>query len=89
MLKSLTQMPQAIGYLAGFLATVAFLPQVTKSFKANSAKDISLSMYVLFCTGVGLWLVYGVLISSWPVVISNFVTLALSGTVLVLKIKRG
>jgi len=46
-------------------------------------------MYVLFCTGVGLWLLYGLLITSWPVVISNFVTLVLSGAVLVLKLRHG
>jgi MtN3 and saliva related transmembrane protein len=60
-----------VGYAAGLLATTAFVPQVAKTFKARSAGDISLGMYVLFCTGVGLWLVYGVLIASWPVIISN------------------
>ena len=82
-------MSEIIGYLAGFLATVAFLPQVTKTVRDRSVKDISLGMYVLFCAGVSLWLLYGFLISSWPVIISNFVTLILSGTVLVLKIKHG
>ena len=82
-------MREAIGYLAGLLATIAFLPQVTKIITEKSAKDISLSMYVLFCAGVGLWLVYGFLISSWPVIVSNFVTLALSGAVLALKLKHG
>jgi len=80
---------EVIGYLAGLLATVAFLPQVAKTVRDRSAKDISLGMYVLFCAGVGLWLLYGFLISSWPIIISNFVTLLLSGTVLALKIKHG
>ena len=53
-----------IGYLAGALATVAFLPQVLRILKQRSAKDISLSMYILFCSGVGLWLVYGLMISA-------------------------
>jgi MtN3 and saliva related transmembrane protein len=82
-------MSEIIGYLAGFLATVAFLPQVTKTIRDRSVKDISLGMYVLFCAGVSLWLLYGLLISSWPIIISNCVTLVLSGTVLVLKIKHG
>ena len=56
-------MSEVIGYLAGFLATVAFLPQVTKTVRDRSVKDISLGMYVLFCAGVGLWLLYGLLIS--------------------------
>ena len=78
-----------VGYAAGFLATAAFVPQVAKTFKERSARDISLGMYVLFCAGVGLWLVYGLLIASLPVVISNFVTLVLSGAVLVLKLRHG
>jgi len=78
-----------VGYAAGFLATAAFVPQVVKTFKARSARDISLGMYVLFCGGVGLWLLYGLLIRSWPVVVSNLVTLVLSGAVLVLKMKHG
>jgi MtN3 and saliva related transmembrane protein len=78
-----------VGYAAGFLATAAFVPQVVKTFKERSARDISLGMYVLFCAGVALWLLYGVLIDSWPVVVSNFVTLVLSGAVLVLKLRHG
>jgi len=80
---------ELVGYAAGFFATAAFVPQVWKTFKARSARDVSLGMYVLFCCGVGLWLVYGLLIVSWPVVVSNFVTLVLSGAVLVLKLKHG
>jgi MtN3 and saliva related transmembrane protein len=85
----MTHIHDVVGYAAGFLATAAFVPQVAKTFKAQSARDISLGMYVLFCSGVGLWLVYGVLIASWPVVVSNFVTLALSSAVLVMKVKHG
>jgi MtN3 and saliva related transmembrane protein len=78
-----------VGYAAGFLATAAFVPQVAKTFKARSARDISLGMYVLFCAGVALWLAYGLLIASWPVIVSNTVTLVLSGAVLVLKLRHG
>jgi len=89
MLKPSFEITQAIGYLAGLLATIAFLPQLAKTLREKSTKDVSLGMYVLFCAGVTLWLIYGLLISSWPVVISNLITLGLSGTVLVLKIKHG
>jgi MtN3 and saliva related transmembrane protein len=85
----LSSLREIVGYAAGLLATLAFLPQVTKTVRDKSVKDISLGMYVLFCSGVSLWLLYGFLISSWPVIISNFVTLVLSGTVLILKIKHG
>jgi MtN3 and saliva related transmembrane protein len=78
-----------VGYAAGFLATAAFVPQVVKTFRERRAHDISLGMYVLFSAGVGLWLLYGVLIASWPVVAANFVTLMLACAVLVLKLKHG
>ena len=85
----MVQLHDLIGYSAGLLATAAFVPQVAKTFKERSTRDISLGMYVLFCAGVGLWLVYGLLIASWPVIVSNFVTLILAGAVLVLKLRHG
>jgi MtN3 and saliva related transmembrane protein len=85
----MTPSTDLIGYAAGLFATAAFVPQVVKTFRERSTRDISLVMYVLFCAGVGLWLLYGVRISSWPVVISNGVTLVLSGAVLVLKLRHG
>ena len=88
-LRPMTQFTDVVGYAAGLLATAAFVPQVAKTFKARSARDISLGMYLLFCAGVGLWLVYGFLIASWPVVVSNFVTLVLAGAVLALKLRYG
>jgi MtN3 and saliva related transmembrane protein len=78
-----------VGYAAGVLATAAFVPQVAKTFRARSTRDISLGMYVLFSVGVGLWLIYGLLIASWPVILSNFVTLVLSCAVLALKLRYG
>ena len=89
MTNALLNLHDVIGYAAGLLATLAFLPQVAKTMRDRSVKDISLGMYILFCAGVSLWLLYGFLISSWPVIISNFVTLILSGMVLILKIRHG
>jgi MtN3 and saliva related transmembrane protein len=85
----MTHFQDAVGYAAGFLATAAFVPQVFKTFKQRSTRDISLGMYVLFCAGVSLWLLYGLLIASWPVVAANSVTLVLSGAVLLLKLRHG
>ena len=85
----MTHVHDVVGYSAGLLATIAFVPQVVKTFREKSARDISLGMYVLFCAGVSLWLLYGLLIGSWPVVVSNFVTLALSGAVLAMKLRHG
>ena len=78
-----------IGYFAGTLTTVAYLAQVLRTLKHRRTKDISLGMYLMLCTGIGLWLAYGIFIHSWPVIIANAVTLVLSGTVLVMKIRFG
>jgi MtN3 and saliva related transmembrane protein len=79
----------AIGFLAAMLTTLSFLPQVVKVWQTRSAKDVSLGMYLLFSVGVSLWLVYGVMVQSWPIILSNFITLLLAGIVLVMKLKFG
>ncbi|MBI3771406.1 MAG: SemiSWEET transporter [Gammaproteobacteria bacterium] len=76
-----------IGTLAGALTTLAFIPQVINTWRSRSAADISLVMFLLFSSGVLLWLVYGVLIGSKPVIIANIITLALALFILWLKIK--
>ena len=75
-----------IGSVAGLLTTAAFIPQAVKTWRTRSTKDISLGMFVLFCSGVVLWLGYGFMIESWPVIIANGVTLALASVILVIKI---
>ena len=82
-------MHDLIGYMAGVLTTLAFLPQVIKAFRTRSTKDISLLMWVLLFIGVLCWLVYGWLVRSGPVIATNGVTLVLVGTVLVLKLRNG
>jgi len=78
-----------LGYAAAILTTSSFLPQVIKTIRSGQTKDISLSMYLLFCSGVTLWLVYGFMIHATPVIVANLATLALSGTILLLKLKKG
>ena len=78
-----------VGFVAAILTTVAFVPQIMKVWRTRSAADISLGMYTLFTLGVALWLVYGILIDSRPIVFANCVTLLLAGVVLVMKVKFG
>jgi MtN3 and saliva related transmembrane protein len=75
------------GFAAGTLTTIAFLPQVLKSWKTRDLEGVSLNMYCLFTTGVALWLAYGVAMQSWPIILNNAVTLVLAGVVLYLKVK--
>jgi len=76
------------GYAAAMLTTVAFFPQVLKSWRTRDLSGVSLTMYGLFTAGVALWLVYGVLLGSWPIIVANGVTLALASVVLALKVKH-
>jgi MtN3 and saliva related transmembrane protein len=78
---------QWLGILAGVLTTVSFLPQVVKTWKSRSAKDLSLGMFLIFSLGIALWLVYGILINDLPVILANMVTLVLSLTLLFFKFR--
>ena len=78
-----------IGALASALTTIAFVPQVWKVWKTRSTHDLSLPMYSIFTTGVALWLVYGVMIGSWPIIVGNAITVVLAGSVLAMKLKFG
>jgi len=78
-----------LGYVAGILTTLAFLPQALKAFRTKSTKDMSLTMWLLLCTGVSCWLIYGILLGAGPIIVANAVTLILAGTVLLLKLIHG
>jgi len=75
-----------VGFSAAILTTVAFFPQALKSWRTRDLSGISLSMYSLFTVGVALWLVYGVILSSWPIIVGNAITLVLASAVLALKV---
>ena len=78
-----------IGSVAAVLTTVSFVPQVWHSLKTRDVSGISLGMYSAFTIGVALWLVYGILLLSWPLIIANSITLALAATILGLKLRFG
>ena len=82
-------MIDVIGSVAAFLTTIAFVPQVVKIWRARSAADISLPMYVVFTLGVMLWLAYGILLGALPIIIANSVTLLLSVAVVAMKLRWG
>jgi MtN3 and saliva related transmembrane protein len=74
-----------LGLIAGTLTTMAFVPQVLKIRRTRSAADISTGMFVAFCLGVTLWLIYGILNRDVAIVATNSITLVLALTVLILK----
>ncbi len=78
---------ELVGYMAATLTTVSFVPQAVHSFKTKDVSGISLGMYSIFTLGIALWLAYGLLISAWPIVIANVITLALASLILALKLR--
>lgn len=77
----------SIGIIAAFLTTTAFVPQVLRVMRTRDTHAISLWMYLLFSSGVALWLVYGILLRLWPVIIANSVTLVLALIVIFFKLR--
>jgi MtN3 and saliva related transmembrane protein len=78
-----------LGYAAATLTTAAFMPQAWLTFRTRDVSGISLAMYSVFTIGIALWLLYGVLLQAWPIVIANTVTLALAAGILAMKLRLG
>ena len=75
-----------VGFLAAFLTTIAFLPQLYKTWKTKSADDVSLIMLIVFLTGLICWIIYGLKINSVPILIANIITFIFNLSILILKI---
>ena len=71
-----------IGNIAALLTTISFLPQAIKTIKTKDTGGLSFPMYLLFVTGVSLWLIYGALNNQMPIIIGNLITLILAGIIL-------
>jgi MtN3 and saliva related transmembrane protein len=76
-----------LGYVAGTVSTLVFIPQVIKTWKTKSTKDISLLMFLFATLSVILWLAYGILIKDGSIIYTNSTILILSCIMLYLKFK--
>ncbi|EGU49108.1 glutathione synthetase [Vibrio ichthyoenteri ATCC 700023] len=76
-----------LGYIAAFCTTCSFVPQVLHILKTGDTASISLAMYSCFVLGVFLWLIYGIAMQDWPIIIANAITLMLASMILLLKIR--
>jgi len=77
------------GYAAAILTTGSFVPQALMTLRTRNTAGISAAMYVIFTTGVALWLAYGLFLGSLPMILANTVTLGLAGAILALKLRYG
>jgi MtN3 and saliva related transmembrane protein len=78
---------RTIGYVAGTITTLAFVPQVVRSWRTRSTRDLSLTWLVAFASGVSLWLLYGILLREPPIIAANAVTLALAAILLWIRVR--
>ncbi|MBD2497114.1 SemiSWEET transporter [Nostoc sp. FACHB-280] len=76
-----------LGLVAGALTTIAFLPQMFKTWKSKSAKDVSFVMLITFMSGLLLWLVYGIALQALPIIIANAISFIFNLIILCLKIR--
>ncbi|HMZ02202.1 MAG TPA: SemiSWEET transporter [Burkholderiaceae bacterium] len=83
----LAQLREGIGLVAACLTTLSFVPQALHTLRTRDVSGISLGMYSAFTLGVALWLVYGLILGAWPVIIANVLTLALAGSILVMRLR--
>jgi MtN3 and saliva related transmembrane protein len=80
---------EILGFLAAVCTTASFVPQVWHILKTRDTRALSLMMYLLFTVGVVLWLVYGIMIGSIPVIVANSITLVLALVILICKVRWG
>jgi len=80
-----------LGYIAATLTTLSFVPQAIKTIRSRDTRGISLAMYAVFTVGVAFWFAYGLVLHSWPMIVSNLITFALAAAILValFRNKRG
>lgn len=79
-------MIKIIGLVAAFLTTASFLPQAVKTIKTKDTSGISFFMYLLFTSGVFLWLIYGMLIKDFPIFIANLITIIFALVIFICKV---
>ncbi|MBD3361891.1 hypothetical protein GF358_03820 [Candidatus Woesearchaeota archaeon] len=76
-----------VGYAAGFITFTSLLPQTIKSWRTKSTNDLSLLRYIRYVFGLALWITYGVLLNSKPIMVINLLGISMASSILYLKIK--
>jgi MtN3 and saliva related transmembrane protein len=76
-----------LGYFAGSLTVISFLPQVIRTWRTRQTRDLSLGMFALLVTASSLWILYGAIIGSWPVIATNIGMVALNGALVTAKVR--
>jgi MtN3 and saliva related transmembrane protein len=78
---------ELLGFSAGLLVAISSLPQLIKSWKTKSTKDVSILWLLINILGQILWIGYGFFKNSISLIIMSFITLLMVSSVLILKLK--
>jgi MtN3 and saliva related transmembrane protein len=78
---------ELLGYSAGAITSLTFLPQVIKTWKIKSATDISLMMFLIAAVNEVMWIAYGILLDNWVIILTNSVVLSMSLTMIYFKLR--
>ncbi|HZE09610.1 MAG TPA: SemiSWEET transporter [Gemmatimonadaceae bacterium] len=78
-----------LGYFAGTLTVFSFLPQVIRTWQSRQTRDLSLGMFLFLVTASSLWIIYGVVIRDWPVILTNAGMVTLNGAIATAKLRYG
>jgi MtN3 and saliva related transmembrane protein len=81
-------MVEVIGIAAGFFTTIAAVPQIVRALRTKQTDDLSVGMLLSLCLGVGLWTVYGIFKTDWPIIITNGISLCLNSILLYIRLKN-
>ena len=76
-----------IGYAAGFCTTLSFVPQVLRAWRTHQTEDIAWGWLIIFQCGLAFWLVYGVVLHDWPMILANSITSSLCCTLMLMKVR--
>lgn len=76
-----------IGYAAGFCTTISFVPQVWRALRTRHTDDIAWGWLITFQCGLALWLVYGIVLHDWPMILANTITSALCTSLMLMKVR--
>lgn len=76
-----------IGYLAGFCTTLSFVPQVVRAWRTRQTDDLAWGWLIIFQLGLALWLVYGVILRNWPMILANSITMSLCTALMLMKVR--
>jgi len=78
---------ELLGYAAAILTTLSFVPQAVLTFRTRRTEGVSLGMYSAYTLGIFLWLLYGIGLGMWPIIIANTITFVLAAAILVMKLR--